>query len=66
MAEPGLSEIVTAIQRRRSGVLKDDITNNIPLLESMKEYDAIEMEPGGRSIIEEIMFDENDTFQRYH
>lgn len=66
MAEPGLSELVTAIQRRRSGELKDNITNNIPVLESMRAYDAIEEEEGGRTLVEETLFDENDTYIRYH
>lgn len=66
MAEPGLSEYVTAIQRRRQKVAVDNITNNNPLLASMREYDALESESGGRSLVEPVMFDENDTYQRYY
>lgn len=65
MAEPGLSEYITALQRRRQKIARDNITNNNPLVKSMKEYDAIQTYSGGRSIIEEMFFDENDTYQRY-
>lgn len=66
MAEPGLSEYVTAMQRRRQGILRDDISNNNPLVKSLEDYDGIEMETGGRSIIEEHLFDENDNYVRYY
>lgn len=66
MSEPGLGEYVTAMQRHRSPILKDDISNNNPLYASMEEYDGIESYPGGRSITEDILFDENDTYQRYY
>lgn len=66
MAEPGLSEYVTAIQRRRQKVLRDNIKNNNALVASMEEYDGYESYSGGRSIIEEMFFDENDTFMRYY
>lgn len=66
MAEPGLSEYVTMMQRRRQGVLRDNISNNNPLYASMEEYDGIEFEPGGRSILEEVFFAENGTYTRYY
>lgn len=66
MAEPGLSEYVTSIQRRRMKVLRDNIANNNPLVRSMKEHEGYESYSGGRSIIEEHSFDENATFQRYY
>lgn len=65
MAEPGLSEIITTTLRRRRGVLVDNITNNNPVLRSMKEYDAIEEESGGRTLVEEHFFDENGTVMHY-
>lgn len=66
MSEPGLSEYITALQRRRQGVARDNVTNNNPLLASLKEYDGLETESGGRSILEEVYFDENDTYTRYY
>ena len=65
MAEPGLSEYVTAMQRRRQKILRDDISNHNPLFKSLEENDGIETETGGRSIIEEHFFDENDNYVRY-
>lgn len=66
MAEPGLSEYVTAIQRHRIKILKDNITNNNPLYASMEEYDGLESYSGGRSIVEPALFAENATYQRYY
>lgn len=65
-SEPGLSEYVTAMQRNRQGVLRDNISNNNPLQASMEEYDAIELESGGRTIIEEMASAENASFVRYY
>lgn len=64
-AEPGLSEIVTTIGRNRQKLLRDNITNNNFLVESMSQYDGLEEEDGGRTIIEEMSFQENSTFIRY-
>ena len=64
--EPGLSEIITTTLRRRRGTLTDNIENNNPVSRSMKEYDTFEMESGGRTLVEEVMFDENATVMRYH
>lgn len=66
MAEPGLSEYVTALQRNRQGILRDNISNNNYLHASMEEYDAIEYYSGGRSILEEMAYAENASFMRYY
>ena len=47
-------------------MLVDNITNNNPVLRAMKEYDSIEMEDGGRTLVEEHFFDENSTVMHYH
>lgn len=65
MAEPGLSELVTTTQKDRQEILRDDITNNNAVLKSMKENDAMEMEDGGTTILEEMWYAENATFLRY-
>lgn len=65
MPEPGISELITATQRRRQKVLRDNISNNNPLVASIEAHDALELESGGRTILEEMFFDENDTFMRY-
>lgn len=65
MAEPGLSEYVTLNQRRRQGALRDNIRNNNYLIRAMEEHEGFESYSGGRTIVEEMSFDENGTFQRY-
>lgn len=66
MAEPGTSEYVTAIQRHRIKILKDNISNNNPLYGSMELYQGLESYSGGRSILEPALFAENGTYQRYY
>lgn len=63
--EPGLSEIITTTGRNRQKQLRDNIKNNNFLLTSMDQYDAMEEEDGGRSLVEEMGFQENATFIRY-
>lgn len=65
VAEPGLSELITTTLRLRSKVLKDNISNHNALLFKMDEMGAIVEESGGRTIVEELEFQENGTFQRY-
>lgn len=65
MAEPGLTEIVTTTLRLRQKKLRDNITNNNAVIWSMNENGAVEEEGGGRTIIEEMWYAENGTFQRY-
>jgi hypothetical protein len=47
-------------------VLRDNISNHIALYRSMKEHDGLESYSGGRSILEEMSWDENATYQRYY
>lgn len=64
-SEPGLTEIITTTGRNRQKALRDSIKNNNFLVASMDEYDALEEEDGGRSLVEEMGFQENATFIRY-
>jgi len=66
MAEPGLTEYVTTMGRKRMKVLRDNVSNHIALYRSMKENDGLESYSGGRSIIEEMSYAENATYQRYY
>ena len=66
MADPGLTEYVTTTGRRRMKVLRDNLSNHISLYRSMKENDGLESYSGGRSIIEEMSYAENATYQRYY
>lgn len=63
--EPGLTELITTTLRRRRSVLTDNIENNNPVSRSMKEQGTFEMEDGGRTLVEEVSFDENDTVMAY-
>ncbi len=63
--EPGLSELVTTTLRNRTKVLKDNITNNNVVFAKGKEFGMFEAVSGGRTLIEEQMFDENDSFMWY-
>lgn len=63
--EPGLSEIVTTTARLRSRKLKDNIKNNNAVLVAMDKYGGLVEEGGGRTIIEELFFDQNQTAAWY-
>lgn len=63
--EPGLSEIVTTTGRLRSKVLKDNIKNNNAVFVGMQKYDGFREESGGRTIVEELFFDQNQTAAWY-
>lgn len=63
--EPGLSEIITTTLRNRTKVLKDNIGNNNAFMSKMKENGSFEAVDGGRSLVEEMFFDENQSFGWY-
>jgi hypothetical protein len=65
MASPNLNEIVTTTLRNRSGKLADNITNNNALLSRMKKKGSIETVSGGRTIVQELEYAQNGTYQRY-
>lgn len=64
MASPNLSEIVATTLRNRSGKLADNFTNNNAILYRMKEKDRIKLFHGGRTIVEELAYQENGTYTR--
>lgn len=65
MPSPNLSELVTTTLRNRRGRLADNVLNNIPLLMRLKERGNTELEGGGRTLVEEVEYAENSTYQRY-
>lgn len=65
MASPNLNEIVTTTLRNRSGKLADNITNNNALLAKMKRKGTIKPVSGGRTIVQELEYAQNGTYQRY-
>jgi hypothetical protein len=65
MPSPNLGEIVTTTLRNRSGEIQDNVTNNNALLSRMKTRGRIKPVSGGRTIVEEMDYSENATFQWY-
>ena len=65
MASPNLNEIVTTTLRNRSGKLADNITNNNALLTRMKKKGSLMTAAGGRTIVQELEYAQNGTYQRY-
>lgn len=65
MASPGLSEIITTTLRNRSGVIADNMSKNNALLFRLSKRGKIKPLSGGRTIVRELTYAENSTFQRY-
>jgi hypothetical protein len=65
MASPNLNEIVTTTLRNRSGKLADNVTNNNALLSRLKRNGSIKPVSGGRTIVQELEYAQNGTYQRY-
>lgn len=65
MASPGLTEIVTTTLRNRTGKLADNVTKNVALFNRMKKRGTIKPVSGGRTIVQELEYAENATFQYY-
>jgi len=65
MPSPNLGEIVTTTLRNRSGMLQDNTTKNNAILARLKQRGRIKTVSGGRTIVEEMDYAENATFQWY-
>jgi hypothetical protein len=65
MPSPNLSELVTTTLRSRTGKLADNMTKNIALLNRMNKRGTIKKVDGGRTIVQELAYAENVTYQRY-
>lgn len=65
MAFPNLSEIVTTTLRNRTGVLADNVTRNNALLTRLNRRGKIKTFSGGRTIVQELNYANNQTFQWY-
>ncbi len=62
MASPNLSELVTTTLRKRSKKLADNVTNHNALLRRLRERGNTEITDGGRTIVQELEYSENTTF----
>lgn len=65
MANPNLGEIVTTTLRNRSKTLADNVSKSNALLARLSENGKIKYADGGRTIIQELEYAENSTFQWY-
>ena len=65
MVSPNLSELITTTLRNRSQIFADNVTNKNSLLRKLKERGNIRLLSGGRTIVRELDYAENSTFQYY-
>jgi len=65
MAFPGLSEIVTTTLRNRTGQLADNMTRNNALLMRLNQRGRMKTFSGGRTIVQELNYANNQTYQWY-
>lgn len=62
MPSPNLSELVTTTLRNRRGRLADNVTNHIPILKRLNRRGNVQLDDGGRVLVEELEYAENSTF----
>ena len=65
MASPNFSEIVSTTLKNRSGKLSDNFSNNNLILYRAREKGNIQTVDGGETIVEELEYQQNSTYQRY-
>ena len=65
MAFPNLSEVVTTTLRSRTGELADNMSRNNAGLIRMNKRGTIKTFSGGRTIVQELNYANNQTFQWY-
>jgi hypothetical protein len=65
MASPNLSEIITTTLRNRTGKLADNVTDNNALLYRLKQRGRTKPASGGRTLVQELAYQENSTFMWY-
>lgn len=65
MAFPNLSEVVTTTLRNRTGELADNMSRNNAALLRLSRRGNIKTFSGGRTIVQELNYADNQTFQWY-
>jgi hypothetical protein len=66
MAFPGLSEALTTTLRNRAKKVRDAVSMQSALFNRMKQEGMVRPFSGGRSIVTELEYRENDTLVRYN
>ena len=65
MPSPNLSEIITTTLRNRTGKLADNVTDNNAILYRLKQRGRTKPASGGRTLVQELAYQENSTFMWY-
>jgi len=67
MASPNstFTELVTTTYRKHKGEFADNVTNNNALLKRLNQKGRKRVEDGGLTLVEELDYAENGTWQRY-
>lgn len=65
MASPNFSELLTTTLRNRTGKLADNVSDNNAILNRMKQRGSLQTASGGRTIVQELEYAENASFQWY-
>jgi hypothetical protein len=65
MPSPNLSEIITTTLRNRTGKLADNVTDNNAILYRLKQRGKVKPASGGRTLVQELAYQENSTFMWY-
>lgn len=65
MASPNVTELATVALRSRTRDLADNVTSNNALLARLKRRGNVVPFSGGRTILEELFYQENSTYTRY-
>lgn len=65
MAVPGLSEMVTSTHRNRPKRVIDNVSKNNALFYKLKKKGKIKTKDGGRTLVHNLDFQENATFDYY-
>lgn len=60
-----VTEIVTTTLRNRTGKLADNVTKNNALLYRLRSRNRVKPVTGGRTIVQELNYQENGTYKRY-
>ena len=60
-----VTEIVTTTLRNRTGKLADNVTKNNALLYRLRARNRVKPVTGGRTIVQELNYQENGTYKRY-
>ena len=65
MAEPNLTELVATTLRHRQKEFADNVSDSNALLQRLNQKGNVKPVDGGRTIVQDLMYAENNTFKYY-